>query len=211
MKLEFVKKFNDAVEMLKEEGFRFTLQRYRKRLYNKLHYIIFERDLTKELPSFNADPNLKIEIITKREDLRIIDNLYWDLSVLYEIFDEGCIPFFAYYDHKLAGYAWVIKKVDKKRKKDIQYLLPPLRKEELGLCRLFVLPEYRIKAVTSVLVIYVLRFASKEGFKRIISIIQENNKVALNKTKRLGFLPIGKMTHTRFIKWNHVKVSYNRQ
>jgi len=110
MKLKVIKKLDNAVDLLKKKGLNYTLQICIKRLYIQLYYIILTRDLSKTISPYNTDPNLEIKMIKNREELKSINGFHYDSSVLYEIFDEGCIPFFAYYNHELAGYNWLTKK-----------------------------------------------------------------------------------------------------
>jgi len=171
-------------------------------LYLRGEYVIMANDLSGLILLPGPGPDLVVRRVETREELdglRSIASLA-DLSRYCRMFDHGSSVFIALQNDQPVGYGWISQMVDR----SVHGVQPPLRPGDVCLHDLFVSPAHRRQGIGQMLIAHRLRFLRDNGYRRAIIAVKKDNIPSLEANRKTGYVPVGEMSHTRFLFWDRL-------
>lgn len=143
-------------------------------------FLVFENDLSGEVPEIELDSQIKIVMPTLEE----LDRFRKDKDLPREFFYDQihnvkrcCL---AFYGEEIAYIHWVYSRGDYSR-------FLTLRDDVCEINYLTTLPRFRGKKLSSKMVAYASKSLQKAGYKKVVVVVHENNVAFIKNIRRLNF------------------------
>jgi RimJ/RimL family protein N-acetyltransferase len=149
-------------------------------------FIIYEKDLNEELLSHNLDPDFKVitpteeELETFRKGLDLTREFYYDkvhgVKKCYLVFCKN----------EIAYIHWIYRKGDPNR-----FLILGDGVAELNYNT--TVPKFRGRGLMAKMILYIFHDLKKQGYKKAVGVIHENNIPGVKSAERAGWCEIGRI------------------
>jgi len=152
-------------------------------------FIVFYRDLSRELEVIDVDPSITLRQVTlseldalRRTCAALPPDFYCDLS---HKFKTPCV---ALVDGKLAAILWIVSPEEHSR-------FLELKSGDVEYNYSYVLPEFRGKRLAGLLISFMINLCQQRGLKRMFAVVSATNIPQFKQMLDLGFVPVEALTH----------------
>ncbi len=174
---------------LKSKGIAPTLNTIYNGYFLVNKFIVFYRDLSRELHDTENDPSIVLKQVTL-EDLqhlreKCIDlppDFYCDLS---HNFKTPCV---ALVEGELAAILWIVSPEEQSR-------FLELRDGDVEYNYSFVLPRFRGMRLAGHLISFMIRFCQQKNSQRMFAVVSATNVPQFKQMLDMGFVPVEALTH----------------
>lgn len=181
--------------------------------YNRFDYLILAHPLDKIGSSVNK-LGLSIRQINRAEDISALEAIEGlshfipgHIEWLGRVYDTGGIGVVAWHDDKPIGCSWISPQLTD----DLMQIEIPITPKEAYIHTHFVSPNYRGRGVGKILAAHCLNFLRNNDYDRGVMIVRKENTPALKADMKIGYRPVGEVTHTRFLFWDSNDYRYWNQ
>lgn len=143
-------------------------------------FIVFERNLSQEIPTFDPDPRLKVIKPTPKELDKIRKGKNLPREFYYDTVHNVRTCFMAQYENEIAHIHWVYFKGDRSR-------FLEMGDEAAEINYVTTLPKFRGNRLSARMIAGTLSYLREMGYKKAIVICHEENPPMIKTAKLSGF------------------------
>jgi RimJ/RimL family protein N-acetyltransferase len=149
-------------------------------------FLVYENDLTRELPDYNLGSDFKVIKPTLEELTRVRDGRGLPREFYYDKIYNAKTCYLAFKENELAYIHWVFFRGDYSR-----FLILSDGVAELNYNT--TLPKFRGNWLSAKMMAYISRDLQKAGYKKVMGIIHEFNIPSIECIKKAGFKEVGRI------------------
>lgn len=183
-----------------------TLTVIGEQFFFKNETILFVRSVEEPLANVKIGQGVTVREL-RPQDLALFETVVErsDVELYRLLLRGGWTGLIALKEGQLAAYVWLTPQIDPY----LERIYVPLAPGDIYVSELRTIPAFRRQGFQKILLKYVIEWAQKKGYSRIVSMAGIYNDASIKLHNKLGYQPISRMTRTKILLLLHFRYSPN--